>query len=162
MTTEAPADALEGWIEFDAPVALLHWGRNTYTVIHLDEVLEQAVAAAATRRVEGSIDDVTVNLGVNKADITPGAFLYVGPGLRRRLDATAGDVVTCRLRPADPDHVPVPDDVRLALETAGRADAFERCRPARRRQLLQPVEDAAQERTRQRRIEALVRSLPPG
>lgn len=77
-----------------------------------------------------------VNLGLNRADITPNAFVYAGKSLQRRLGLRAGEVVECRLRPADPDEVPVPDDVATALADAGRTDAFERLRPAKRRQLL--------------------------
>ncbi|MPQ99092.1 hypothetical protein GB931_14410 [Modestobacter sp. I12A-02628] len=148
-------------VHFDAPLELLPWGRNTYTVLYLDDLLEDAVAAAGTRRIEGTIEGVEVNLGVNRADVTPRPFCYVGAALQRRLRATAGDVVTCRLRPADPDHVPLADDVRAALEEAGRLSAFQRRRPAQRRQDLQPIEDAARDATRRSRIEALVRSLAP-
>ena len=149
------------WTTFDSPLELLPWGRNTYTVLVLDERLEAAVAAEGTRRVEGSIDAIEVNLGVNRADVTLRPFMYVGAALQRRLDARAGDMVTCRLRPADPDHVPVPADVHSALDDARRLDAFESRRPAERRQLLQPIEAAAAEATRRRRIAALVRALPP-
>jgi hypothetical protein len=159
--TRSPGAGDASWIEFDAPLELLTWGRNVYTVLYLDELLEDAVVAASTRRVEGLVEQVEVNLGVNKADVTAKPFLYVGAALQRRLGCTAGDVVACRLRPADPDHVPLPDDVRAALEDAGRLDAFERRRPAQRRQLVKPVEDARQEATRRRRIESLVRELGP-
>lgn len=161
MTAGTPDDD-SGWTEFDGLLELLPWGRNTYTVLYLDDALQNAVVAAGTRRVEGRLDEVPVNLGVNKADVTPRTFLYVGAALQRRLDAGAGDVVACRLRPADPDHVPVPADVRAALEAAGRYEAFTRRRPSERRQLLQPIDDAVQESTRRRRIEALIRALPPG
>jgi hypothetical protein len=137
-------------------------GRNTYTVLYLDDLLQDAVTAADTRRVEGRLDAVEVNLGVNKAAVAPRPFMNVGAPLQRSLGARAGDFVACRLRPADPDpdHVPVPADVRAALDAAGQDGAFARCRPAERRRLLQPIEDAAQEATRQRRIAALVRALP--
>lgn len=154
-------DAGDGWVEFDAPLELMTWGRNVYVVLFLDERLDRAAAEARTRRVEGSVDEVEVNLGINKADVALRPFLYVGTALRRRLGARAGEVVACRLRPADPDHVPLPDDVRAALESAGRQHAFDSLRPAERRRLLQPVEDAAQPATRQRRISALITSLPP-
>jgi hypothetical protein len=147
------------WVEFDAPLELMAWGRNVYVVLFLDERLERASADAGTRRVEGRVDEVEINLGINRADVADRPFVYVGPALRRRLGARAGDVVACRLRPADPDHVPVPVDVRAALESAGRQRAFDSLRPAERRRLLQPVDDAALSATRQRRIAALVSSL---
>jgi hypothetical protein len=150
------------WVEFDALVEVLPWGRNVYTIIRLEKALEEAARAAGTRRVEGTIDDMPVNVGVNRADVLPDAFMYAGKGLQRRLGARPGDVVSCRLRPADPDEVPLADDVHRALADADRLDAFQRKQPPDRRRLLQPIEDAARPETRQQRIAALLRSLPPG
>jgi hypothetical protein len=48
------------------------------------------------------------------------------------------------------------------LADADRLDAFQRKQPPDRRRLLQPIEDAARPETRQQRIAALLRSLPPG
>jgi hypothetical protein len=149
------------WVEFDALVEVLPWGRNVYTIIRLEKALEEAARAAGTRRVEGTIDDMPVNVGVNRADVLPDAFMYGGKGLQRRLGARPGDVVSCRLRPADPDEVPLADDVHRALADADRLDAFQRKQPPDRRRLLQPIEDAARPETRQQRIAALLRSLPP-
>jgi hypothetical protein len=150
------------WVEFDALVEVLPWGRNIYTIIRLEKALETVAKAAGTRRVEGTIDDVPVNVGVNRADVLPDSFMYAGKGLQRRLGTRPGDVVCCRLRPADPDDVPLAVDVHRALADADRLDAFQRKRPADRRRLLQPIEDAARPETRQQRIGALLRSLPPG
>lgn len=136
-------------------------GRNLYTVIRLDVSLEAAARARRTRRVEGTVEDVEVNVGLNRADVIPDAFAYVGKGLQRRLGVVPGDVVRCRLRPADPDHVPVPADLRDALTDAGHLDAFEARPPAERRRLLQPIEEAARPGTRRRRIEVLVRDVGP-
>ncbi|VXC28563.1 YdeI/OmpD-associated family protein [Nocardioides sp. AX2bis] len=149
------------WVEFDTLVEPLPWGRNVYTVLRLDELLVDAATAAGTRRLKGDIEGVAVNVGLNRADVLPEAFMYAGKALQRRLGVTPGDVVRCRLRPADPDHVPVPDDVRAALEAAGRLGAFEQRSPPDRRRLLQPVEDAARPETRVRRVAALVRDLAP-
>jgi uncharacterized protein YdeI (YjbR/CyaY-like superfamily) len=104
---------------------------------------------------------VQVNVGVNRADVLPDAFTYVGKGLQRRVGAEPGDLVTCRLRPADPDDVPIADDVQAALADAGRLDAFRLRTPAQQRRLLQPIEDAVRPATRQRRTGALIRSLLP-
>ena len=147
------------WVEFDALIELMPWGRNVYTIIRLDEPLEDATKAAATRRVEGTIEEQPVNVGVNRADVIADAFLYAGKALLRRVGAGPGDVVRCRLRPADPDDVPVADDVHRALADAGRLGAFERKTPAERRRLLQPVEDAGTPETRRRRTAALLKSL---
>ena len=150
------------WVEFDALVEVLPWGRNVYTIIRLQKALERAAKAAGTRRVEGTIDDVPVNVGVNRADVLPDVFMYAGKGLQRRLGVRPGDVVSCRLRPANPDEVPLAHDVHRVLADADRLDAFQRKRPADRRRLLQPIEDSARPETRQQRIAALLRSLPPG
>ena len=149
------------WVEFDAVVELLPWGRNVYTVLRLEQALENAAKTSRTRRVEGTIDEVPVNLGVNRADVISDAFIYAGKGLLRRIGARPGDVVHRRLRPANPHDVPVADDGHRALADAGRLDAFRRKTPAQRRRLLQPIEDAAKPETRQQRAAALVRSLPP-
>lgn len=158
----AVGTAAAPWVEFDAVVDVLLWGRSTYTIIRLDAALEAAARASGTRRVEGMIDEVPVNVGVNRADVLPDAFMYAGKGLQRRLGARPGDVVACRLRPADPDEVPLADDVHRALADADRLDAFQRKPPANRRRLLQPIEEAAKPETRQQRIAALLRSLPRG
>ncbi|MFN8158639.1 MAG: YdeI/OmpD-associated family protein [Candidatus Nanopelagicales bacterium] len=149
------------WIEYDAPLEPLPWGRNVYTILRVDPRLVEAAAAEGTHRVEGRIDDVEVNLALNRADVVPDHFLYAGKPLQRRLGARPGDVVRCRLRPVDPDLVPLDDDVREALEDARRLTAFERLRPAQRRQLLVPVDGAATDETRRRRIDALVSDLAP-
>jgi hypothetical protein len=148
-----------GWVEFDALVEVLAWGRNVYTVIRVEQALETAAKTAGTRRVEGTIDDVPVNVGLNRADVLPDAFMYAGKGLQRRLRAEPGDLVTCRLRPADPDEVPLADDVHRALADAGRLEAFHRRKAADRRRLLHPIEEAVRPDTRRQRIAALLRSL---
>lgn len=147
------------WVEFDALVEVLPWGRSVYTIIRLDRSLGTAAKNAGTRRVEGTIEEVSVNVGVNRADVLPDAFMYAGEGLQRRLGAGPGDVVHCRLRPADPDDVPVAQDVHRALADGGRLAAFQRKTPADRRRLLHPIEEAARPEPRQQRIAALLRSL---
>ncbi len=154
--------AREAWLEFDALVELLDWGRNTYTILRLTGDLEAAARSARTRRVEGTIEDVPVNVGVNRADVVPDAFMYVGKSMRRRLDVRPGDVVRCRLRPADPDEVPLAEDVRAVLADSGRLKVFLGLSPAERRRLLATIEDAATSPTRERRVRALVRTLGPG
>ena len=148
-------------VEYDAILELLPWGRNVYTILRLEQTLEHAAATARTRRVEGTIEELSVNLGVNRADVLPDAFMYAGKGLQRRLEARPGDVVHCRLRPADPDKVPLPEDVHTALTRAGRLSAFEGRTPSERRRLLQPIEQALKAETRQQRTAALLRQLPP-
>lgn len=148
------------WVEFDALVEALAWGRSVYTIVRLDQALVHAATVARTRRVEGTIDETWVNVGVNRTDVIPDAFMYVGKALQRRLSVRQGDMVFCRLRPADPEDVPVAEDIRRALAQAGRLDTFQRRSPAERRRLLQPIEEAAKPETRQRRIASLLRLLP--
>ena len=149
-------------VEFATLVEVPPWGRSLYTILRLARELEDAAASPRTRRVEGTIDGVPVNVGLNRADLLPDAFAYAGKALLRRIGARPGDVVHCRLRPADPDEVPIADDIRRALVDAGRLTAFETKAPAQRRRLLQPIEQAVKEQTRRQRIAALLDSLPPG
>jgi|GEM_PF-3978631 len=107
-------------VRFDARLELMPWGRNVYTVIKVPNELAARAGRESTRRVEGSLDGLAVNVGLNRADVIPDTFVYVGSGLQQRLGVRAGDVVRCVLAPADPDHVPVPDDVLDALK-GGRA-----------------------------------------
>lgn len=147
------------WWEGHAAVEPLAWGRNNYTVIRLDPVVVVAAATAGTRRLGGWIDEVHVNLGINRTDVMADAFLYCGPALLRRLDVRVGDGVHLRVRPVDPDLVVVSGDIEEALSDAGAWDAFNARRPAERRRLLQPIEDAARPATRVSRIHALLRAL---
>ena len=60
-------------------------------------------------RVEATIDDVPADVGLNRAGILPDAFMYARQGpAPQHLGAEPGDHVCCRLRPADPDDVPLP------------------------------------------------------
>lgn len=147
-------------VRFDAPLELMPWGRNVYTVIRVPDELAAWAGRESTRRVEGRLDGLAVNVGLNRADVIPDTFVYVGSRLQQRLGGRAGDVVRCVLAPADPDHVPIPDDVLDALEEAGRREAFARRSAPERRRLLAPVEGAARPATRERRIATLVASLP--
>lgn len=146
-------------ITFDAVLEPLHWGRSTYTVIRVPDALVEAAGRWPTRRVDGHIEDHQVNLGLNRTDVFPDAFLYAGSSLQRRLGAGPGDVVRCRLQPVDPDLVPIPADLAAALEQAGRLEDFERLTPGQRRRLLVPIDNAVRAGTRADRIAALVRGL---
>lgn len=147
------------WTQFDAVLAPLAWGRNVYVVIELPPELVERAQHEATHRLEGFVDAEPVNVGVVRADVVPGAFFYAGKPLRRRLGSRPGDVVRCRLRPVDPDVVPVPDDVREALAASGAEIAMSVLPPPTRRRLLMPIEAAATDSTRAARIDALVRQL---
>jgi hypothetical protein len=147
-------------VRFGALLESLAWGRNVYTIIRVPSELYARAAQERTRRCAGTINAVEVNVGLNRADVIPDAFIYVGKQMLKHVEAAPGDIVECVLGPVDPDVVPVPDDVRSALREAGREDAFERLPAAQRRRLLAPVEGAARAATRARRIEELARALP--
>lgn len=144
------------WIEFDAALEPMPWGPVFYTVLRVPADLEEAARAARTRRVEGTLDDLEVNLAINRADVLDAPFLWAGQTLQRELGLRPGDAVRARLRPADPDAVPLPGDVVVALDEAGALAAFEALRPGERRRRLATVASAARPETRARRIAALV------
>jgi Bacteriocin-protection, YdeI or OmpD-Associated len=148
------------WTEFDAVLARLEWGRSGYTVVALPAALVTQARDDGTHRLDGWVDDVPVNVGIARADVLPDAFFYAGRPLQRRLGLRPGAAVRCRLRPVDPEVVPIADDVAAALATApAAAAAFDARTASQRRQLLQPVESAATDPTRARRIDALVAAL---
>lgn len=147
---------------FDSVIELMPWGRNVYTIVRLDSGLERAAKAAQTRRVHGWLDEIPVNVGINRADVINDPFMYVGKALLRQLDAAPGDAVTCRLTPADPDAVLIAEDVGHALANTHRAKAFLRLPPAERRRLLAGIDNAATDRTRTNRIQKLVDLLSEG
>jgi len=150
---------MEHTVRFAAVIEPLVWGRSTYTIVKVPDSLTRAARLSRTRRVEGTVEGVEVNVGLNRADPIEESFIYVGKPMLRRLGAAPGEVVDCALAPAHPDHVPVPDDVAEALEDGGRVDAFERLPAPQRRQLLVPVEAAVRADTRARRIDDLLRTL---
>jgi hypothetical protein len=43
--------------------------------MRLERSLETAAKNAGTRRVEGTIEELPVNIGVNRADVLPDAFM---------------------------------------------------------------------------------------
>lgn len=142
--------------EFDALVELVHWGRSRYTVVRLPAALVEDAARQGTRRVAGDVDGTPVNLAVTTAPVVDGPFVYAGASLLRRIGVRAGAPVTCRLAPADPDDVPLPDDVEEALAAAGLLGAWESLSPAARRRRLYGVDSAASAATRARRLTELV------
>ena len=146
---------------FDGVLEPLTWGKNTYTIIRVPTRLVEAAERWPTRRIDGSVDGLSLNLGLNKADsnVMPGSFVYIGAGLQRRLGVRPGDLVSCEFEPADPDLVPVPQDVAEAMEAAHCTSAWERKRPSERRQLLMPIDNAAREQTRADRVARLVKQL---
>lgn len=144
---------------FEALIEPVQWGRSTYTVIRIPEVLADAAREAGTRRVEGTIDGADVNLAITRAPVVDGPFLWAGRSLLRRIGVDAGAVVECRLRPAHEEDVLLPEDVAERLADAGVLQRWEGLPPADRRRRLYPVESAARPETRVRRIAALVDEL---
>jgi hypothetical protein len=144
---------------FDAIIEAVVWGRSTYTLIRIPEELVEAARDAGTRRVEGTVDGVTVNLAITRAPVVDQPFVWAGRSLLRRVGAEAGAVVDCRLRPVDDDEVLLPPDVAAALAEAGVLERWEGLPPADRRRRLYPIASAGRPETRAKRIEALADEL---
>lgn len=144
--------------EFDAFVEPMVWGSSTYTIVRVPPALVAAAQEACTRRVEGELDAVAVNLALTRAPVIDDTFVWAGASLLRRLRLEAGDPVHGRLAPVDPDHVPIPADLAAAL-SGDALRRWEELRPADRRRRLVPLDSAATATTRQRRLDALVDGL---
>lgn len=149
----APAQEVEGFLE---PIV---WGAARYVVIRIPTSLEEAARACGTRRVAGVLDDVDVNLAINRAPVVDQPFLWAGASLQRRLRLEAGDPVSGSLAPVDPSVVPLPDDVAAALADPAVRAAWEQLTPSVRRQRLARIESAVQAASRARRVDAELADL---
>jgi len=68
-----------GWsFRFDANLDFMLWGRNVYTVVKVPDELAARARRESTRRIEGTSDGLAVNVGLNRADVIPETFVYVG------------------------------------------------------------------------------------
>ena len=148
-----PAVAIDGFVE---PML---WGKSTYTVIGVPEELVEACRAAGTRRVAGRLEGIDVNLALTQAPVFAGTFVWAGASLLRRMRLEPGDPVAGHLAPVDPDHVPIAADVEAALEAAGLRDAWDALPASTRRRRLVPVDGAATDAARARRLQALLDDL---
>ena len=148
------------WVDFKARFETITWGRATFTILPLPE---NAVAALGpTRRVEGEIDEHTVNLAITRAPPVEGAFLWAGQGLLDRLGVVPGQAVAVRLRPAPGDAVDVAPDVADALLAGGVTAAWAALTPGKQRGLLYQIDTAKTAPTRQKRLAARVARMLAG
>lgn len=145
--------------EFHSVLEPFTWGASTYVILPVPAGLYAEALGLGTRRAAGTLNDQRVNVGLTRVASLPDPFVYVGPGLRRRMLADPGDVVEGVLAPVDPDVVELPADVESALAVAGATGGWESLRPAVRRRRLAAVESARRPDTRERRIAALVSEI---
>ncbi|WP_125131473.1 YdeI/OmpD-associated family protein [Microbacterium sp. 10M-3C3] len=148
-----PSCAIAGLVE------PMPWGKATYTVLRVPEELVSAAAEGGTRRVAGRLEDVEVNLALNRAPVLPDVFVWAGASLLRRLRLDVGDPVSGELAPVDDAAVLVPADVTQLLADAGATERWEMLTPADRRRRLATIDAAATAATRARRIHALIAAL---
>ena len=144
---------------FPGLVEAVTWGRSVYTLIRIPDGLVEEAKAVGTRRIEGTIDGIDVNLAITRAPVVDRPFVWAGRSLLRRIGAEAGAVVECRLRPVDDEVVPTPADVAARLAETGVLERWESLPPTERRSRLYPIESAGRPETRARRIDALVEQL---
>lgn len=150
---------MSDWITFEATITPVEWGEKTYTVLHLPDDVAACLNAQGARRVEGELSDHPVNLPLAKAPVINGVFLYSGKTFLCDTGLEPGAVFEARLRPADPDAVEVPADVRAAVRSAGRSADWDALTPGRQRGILHHVCAAKGAQTRAKRIAKLVADL---
>lgn len=144
-------------VTFEGRIEPLEWGRSTYTILRLPE--EVVAALGNPKRVEGEIGDHPVNLGLARADVVAGAFLWTGKAFLDAAGIAPGEVLEIRLRATDPNEVEIPDDFAAALRAAGRSADWEALTAGKRRGLLYGVTSAKRPETRARRVAKLIASL---
>lgn len=147
------------WVEFEGRIEPLLWGRATYTILPLPPRVAAELQSRGAKRVEGEINDHPVNLGLSRAPVVDGPFLWAGQSLLDRLGVEPGEVLEVRLRPAPDDRVDTPDDVAAALRAADMTATWEALTPGKRRGLLYQIATAKTAPTRLKRIAALIQTL---
>jgi len=150
---------MSDWLTFEGQVEPLLWGRATYTILRLPPDVADALTAQRAKRVEGEINDHPVNLGLSRAPVVDGLFLWAGQSLLDRIGITPGEWLEVRLRPAPDDRVDVADDIAAALRAAGVSDRWEALTAGKRRGMLYQIDTAKTAPTRAKRIAALIASL---
>lgn len=148
---------MSGWVTFEGVIVPLEWGRAVYTILRLPPEVEAALAGA--KRVEGEFGEHPVNLGIARAPVVEGAFLWTGQSLMERTGLRPGEWFEVRLRPAPDDVVEVAPDVQAALVAGGVLAVWEGLTPGKRRGLLYRIDTAKTAPTREKRIAALVAEL---
>lgn len=152
---------MTGWQAFEGVVEPLVWGRATYTILRLPDDVAAALLAAGAARVEGEIAEHPVNLGLSRAPVVEGLFLWAGQSLLDRTGITPGERVEVRLRPAASDAVDTPEDLAAALRRADRTAAWEALTPGKRRGLIYRISTAKTSATRDKRIADVIAGLGP-
>ncbi|MGR3511474.1 MAG: YdeI/OmpD-associated family protein [Paracoccaceae bacterium] len=147
------------YLSFEGQVEAIEWGRSVYTVLILPDHISSALASMGAKRVEGEINDHPINLGLSKADVIPGTFLWTGKSLLDAAGIEPGEPIDVRLRKADATHVDVPEDVTAALIKSAALTAWEALTPGKQRSHLHPITTAKRAETRAKRIAKLVETL---
>lgn len=143
----------------DAFVEPMTWGRATYTVIRMPQLLVDDARALGTTRVGGDLEGVPVNVALTRAPVLPEVFVWAGSSLLRRLRLEVGDPVSGFLAPVDPSHVLLPPDLVDALGAEGLRDAWNSLTPSTRPKRLVAVDATATATSRASRIRALLDAL---
>ena len=146
------------WINFDARIEPMEWGKKTYTIVRLPDSAVDAMPAG-TRRIEGEFGDFAINLALTKAPVIDGVFVYAGKQFLRDSGIEPGEVFEARIIPADPNHVDLPKDVAAAIRAAGRSADWAALTPGRQRSKLHLVNSAKRADTRKKRITELIATL---
>lgn len=107
-------------LTFEATVAPMPWGKAVYTMLHLPDEMAETLATRGARRVEGEINDHSINLSLSRAPVIGGPFLWAGRSLLDRSGLTPDEPAEVRLRNADTDLVETPVDLEAALHQQGR------------------------------------------
>ena len=147
------------WVEFNGQIETMTWGEKVYTVLQIPEDVLQKISHVSSNRVDVEIREFSYNLALTKAPVFDGIFLYFGKEKLNETHLSIGESADFRLRASDPNVVEIPVELKEALRRNDAEKFWNELSPGMRRTQLQPILKAKQATTRDRRIQALIRSL---
>jgi Bacteriocin-protection, YdeI or OmpD-Associated len=150
--------------QFRTTIGSIKYGRMFYGGVFLPDTILSALPEARGRgfRLVGEVGGVSSEFGLMA--VKTARFIVLPKGFLTQAKLKAGDVVTFRFFPIDPDYLEVPPELEQALQTnRAAAQVWSQLTTGKKREYVHRVASAAHDTTRQKRVGEVIGLLenPP-